>query len=126
MHDAPAMRVVQRRGDLRTYRRRRAGGDRTLLHEHIRQRPAREIRHHDEDRFRRLGVVDDRADVRVYELARRLGFAAESLPHFRVAREVRVQDLDHERSLEQLMLGVVDVRHAAAAQPPNHAIPAPR
>ena len=52
--------------------------------------------------LRRLAVVDDRADVRMHELARRLRLAPEALAHLRVAREVRVQHLDHERPLEQL------------------------
>ena len=56
------------------------------------------------------------------ELRRRLGLAPEALGDLGVAREVRVQHLDHDAARELRLLGDVDVGHAAAAQPVDHAV----
>jgi hypothetical protein len=61
----------------------------------------------------------------VLQLARGLGLAAEAHPHLLVAREVRVEHLEHERPLELRVLGAVDVRHAAAADAAQHAVAVP-
>ena len=74
-----------------------------------------------------LAEVEDRADVRVHELRRRLRLAAEALAHLGVAREMRVQHLDRRRARSSgIVLGAVHVRHAAAAEPPEDAIAAAR
>ncbi len=48
--------------------------------------------------------------------------ATEALSHLLFLRQLRVQDLDDQRSAQSHVLGVVDVRHAAAAQSPDDAV----
>src|SRR6185437_12347599 len=62
------------------------------------------------------------ADVWMHEPRSRLRFAPKALGDFGVARQVRVKHLDDDLSGELHLLGHEHVRHAAAAQSPEHAI----
>jgi hypothetical protein len=62
--------------------------------------------------------------VRVHELARGFRFAAETLAHLGITREVLVEHLHHEWSFEHGVQRVVDMRHAAAAEPAQDAVAA--
>ena len=84
VHDPAPVRVVERDGDLRGIPRRERGtADGPIAHDDVGQRAAGEVRHDEEHDVADLAVVDDRADVRVRQLRRRLRFAPEALPHLR-------------------------------------------
>ena len=61
-----------------------------------------------------LADVEDRHDVRVRELRRRLRLAREAHADGDVVRELRRQDLDRDRAVEPQVAGAVHDRHAPA------------
>jgi hypothetical protein len=67
-------------------------------------------------------AVEDLDDVRVLETRRRRGLAAEALDELLVRGEAPVQDLQRDLAPELLVIGAVDVRHAARADPGRDAI----
>jgi hypothetical protein len=60
--------------------------------------------------------------MRVHELRSGFSFASESLPHVRIARQVRVHHLDHHRAIESDVERVIHVRHAALAHSMHDAV----
>ena len=116
VHDALAVRDAERREDLarvvdRDVDRRRAAGRDQLL-----QAAAVEVLHRDVVGVLGLPAVEDRDDVRVREPGRVLRLAAEALDELLVVRVPVVQDLDRDPAAQLLVLGEIDVRHAAGAK----------
>ena len=99
-------RVVDRDRD----RRGAAGGDQLL------QAAPVEVLHRDVVGALGLPAVEDRDDVRVREARCVLRLAAEALDELLVVRVPVVQDLDRDPAAQFLVLGEVDVRHAAGAK----------
>ncbi len=62
-----------------------------------------------------LATVDHRDDVRMAELGNRACLAAEALDVLLVRRELLVEDLDRDDSVEQPVMRVPDGRHSAAS-----------
>ena len=62
-----------------------------------------------------LATVDDRDDVRMAELGNRACLAAEALDVLLVRRELLVEDLDRDDSVEQPVMRVPHGRHSAAS-----------
>ena len=60
-----------------------------------------------------LAPVEDRDDVRVAQLGRRLGLSAEALDEGRIDAQLGEEDLERHRPVEQLVVGPVDLGHAA-------------
>ena len=60
--------------------------------------------------------------MRMHELRRRFRFAPKTLGDLGVARQVRMQNLDHDAPRELRLLGDVDLGHSAAAEAMQHAI----
>ena len=64
-----------------------------------------------------LAAVIDADDVRVLEPRRRFRLAPEPLDELLVLREAPVQHLERDLTAEMRVLGAVDVRHPAGADP---------
>ena len=79
-----------------------------------RQRAAVDVLHDDEVGAGVLAPVEDRDDVRVGEVGRRLGLPAEPLDERAVHRQLGKEDLERHRSVEQPVVGAVHLGHAAA------------
>ncbi len=119
MDDPVAVREAQRREDLPRVldgdrNRRRPAGDDQLL-----QRAAVEVLHGDVVRPLRLAAVVDRDDVRMRQRRCVLRLAAEALDELVVVRVAVVEDLDGDAAAQLLVLGEVDVGHAAGAELPH-------
>ncbi len=97
--------------------RQRAAGDDQLL-----ERAPLDVLHRDVVGALGLAAVVDRDDVGMRERGGVLGLAAEALDELLVGRVLLVQDLDRDPPAELLVLGQVDVRHPARAEPPDHAV----
>ena len=91
--------------------RRRAEADDQLL-----ERASVEVLHRDVVGALRLAAVVDRDDVRMRQRGRVLSFAPEALDELLVGGVAVVQDLDRDAAAELLVLGEVDVGHAAGAE----------
>jgi hypothetical protein len=111
MHDAVAMRVVERTGDLAHDPQRgvrvlgderggRAGAARLVFHRHVRG-------------ARVLADVEDRDDVRMAQVRGDARFAQEAPCRARVLREGRRQHLQRDLARERLLHGEVHQRHSA-------------
>ena len=58
----------------------------------------------------------------MHEVRGRLGFPAEPLPHLGFASQMGMQHFDHDRATQGRMLGIIDMRHTAAAHAANDAV----
>ena len=67
--------------------------------------------HHDEVGAGVLAPVEDRDDVGVREVGGRLGLTAEALDEGAVDGELREEDLEGDRAVEQAVPCAVDLRH---------------
>ncbi len=92
-----------------------------LAHDRL-QRAAGDVLHRDVVGAVPLAAVEDADDVRVRQRGGARGLAPEALDELLVFGEVVVQDLDGDLAAEQLVLGEVDVGHAARAEPRDHAV----
>ena len=114
--DAMPVREAERGEDLarvldRDVDRSGAAADDQLL-----EGAAVEELHRDVVRVLRVAAVVDRDDVRVVERRGVLRLAAEALDELVVVRVAVVEDLDRDAAAELLVLGEVDVRHAARSE----------
>ena len=114
--DVVAVRLGERAEDLageldRRQRRRRALADEQLL-----QRRPVEVLHRDVVGALRLAAVVDADDVRMAEARGVARLALEPLDELLVARVALVQHLQRDLAAELLVLGQVDVGHAAGAE----------
>ena len=126
MHDAMPMRVIQPHHDLRDDGRAFVGWHGAMAREAVGQRATAQERHHHERAVPRDAGVQDRAHVGMTEPARRLGLAAKSLAHLRIARQVCVEHLDHHATPQHRVRGLVHVRHAATRDAPHDREASPR
>ena len=85
--------------------------------ENLGQALAFDILHHDVIRAEFFAPVIDRDDVRVIQIRRRLGFSTEPLDERRIGCVFRKQDLDCDRTSEQLVARKKHVGHPTAGQP---------
>ncbi len=122
MDDAVAVRVAERREDLPGVRDGDIRGTRSARTDEVLQRPPFDVLHDDEVRAVRLPPVVDRDDVRMGETGRVGGLAPEAFDELVVVRVALVEDLDGDAPAELLVLGEVDVRHAAAADLARNAV----
>ena len=95
---------------------RRLGGDDLL------ERAPREVLHRDVVGAVVLAAVEDAHDVRVLEPGRRTRLAPEALDELLVLREPAVEHLERHLAAEVGVLGAVDVRHPARADPADDAV----
>ena len=115
VHDAVAMRVVERAGDLHRIRK-------CLVHRHSPGRQsggecfAAEILHHEEIDLVLTPDVVQRADVWVGECGHRPGFAREPRAHRRIYRDAARQHLDRNKAVETGIGGAEDLTHATRAE----------
>ena len=67
-------------------------------------------------------AIEDADDVRMLERRGRLRLPAEALDEARILGEAAVQQLERNLAVELLVLGQVDVRHAAGTQAMKHPV----
>ena len=114
--DAVAVRVAERREDLPRIRDRDGHRAQAARADELLERPALDVLHDDEVGAVELAAVEDRDDIRVREPRGMRRLAPEALDELLVVRVPRVQHLDRDSAAELLVLGEVDVGHAAAAE----------
>ncbi len=114
--DAVAVRVAERREDLPRIRDRHGHRAQAARADELLERAALDVLHDDEVGAVELASVEDRDDVRVREARGVRRLAPEALDELLVVRVPRVQHLDRDTAAEFLVLGEVDVGHAAAAE----------
>ena len=98
--------------------------ERAARHDQLLEAAALDHLHGDVVRALGLAAVVDGDDVRVREPGCRLRLAAEALDEEVVARVALVEDLDRDAAPELLVLGEVDVGHAAGAELPQDPVAA--
>ena len=112
MHDAVPVRVVQRvchgSGDAH----RLVHGELMLAVDPVPERLALDVRHHVEQEAVRLAGVEEREDVGVLQVGRRLDLGDEPLAADH-CRELGLEDLERHAALVSDVLGQVDRGHAA-------------
>ena len=120
--DAVSVREAECREDLP----RVVDGDRdrraAAREDQLLQRAPVEVLHRDVVGALGLAAVVDRDDVLLREARCVLGLAAEALDELLVTRVPVVEDLDRDAAPELLVLGEVDVRHAARAELAHDAV----
>ena len=115
MDDAALVRGVQGLRDLTRDRERVSERQRTLR-DPFRQRLALdELEHQCGAAIDVLEAVD-RADVGMIQRRQHPRFALEAREAFRIAREEPWQDLDRDLATELLVMGAIDLAHAASAE----------
>ena len=82
-----------------------------------------DVAHRDVDEAAEVAGVVDRDDVRVVDRGDRLRLADEPFAELLAAAEVGREGLQRRLALEQLVLGLVDEAHAAAAEQPGDPVP---
>ena len=117
VHDAALVRVAQRARRLPQHPLDVVGGEWLLLLEHVLQRCAGDVLHHEVVEAALALDPVDRDDVGVVELGRGLRFLLESLDYLRVLRNVGWQDLDGDLAVERQVVRKEDRPHPAL---PHH------
>src|SRR3990172_581902 len=84
--------------------------------EHVFERAAFDVFHHDECETLGLAIVVDGHNVRMIELGDGARFALEALAELGILGEVRRENFDSDVALQAGLVGFVDARHAAFAQ----------
>ncbi len=112
--DALLMRIGECFAELndildRLAQRQPAGGD------PIAQRSALNIAHDQEGRAILLADIVDRQDCGVLQPSDRVRFALEARVQLRIAREIGTDNLDRHKAVGARLIGLVDGRHATAA-----------
>ena len=67
-------------------------------------------------------AIEDADDVRVLQRRGRLRLTAEALDKARILGEAPVQQLERDLTVELLVLGQIDVRHAAGTETVKHPV----
>ena len=114
--DAVAVRIAERGEDLPRVGDRDGHRAEPARADQLLERATLDVLHDDVVRAVRLAAVEDRDDVRVREAGRVGRLSAEALDELLVVRVPRVEHLDRDPASELLVLGEVDVGHAATAQ----------
>ena len=91
------------------------GSERSMTTDSITQSSARHVRHHEVYMIVDHSEIDDLADVRVHQLRCRFRLTLEPLAHLVLARQMRMQHLDHHWRVERDIQGVINAGHAAFA-----------
>ena len=123
--DAVAVRVAERGEDLARVRDRDGHRAEPARADQLLERPPLDVLHDDVVGAVRLASIEDGDDVRVREAGGMRRLSAEALDELLVVRVAAVEHLDGDTPAELLVLGEVDVGHAAAAELARHAV-APR
>ncbi len=116
VHEPLDMRRVQRRSDLRHELGGQALVEMAALRDQLGHVDALDVAH-DDVQLPVVGLAGaiERDHVRVLDLRRDLGLAAEALAEVAIAGQFRGDHLDRHRALEPHVGGAVDDAHAAAA-----------
>ena len=123
--DAVAVRVAERGEDLARVRDRDGHRAEAARADELLERSPLDVLHDDVVGAVELAAVEDRDDVRVGEAGGVRRLSTEALDELLVVRVPAVQHLDGDPAAQLLVLGEVDVGHAAAAELPGDAV-APR
>ena len=117
MHETALVGVTEAEGDLAREGERARCGERSLFGDQRRERAAVDQLHRDEHQAAvGLAEVDHRDDVRMIELARRVGFLREPQPHLERRGAVADHHLDRELLVrEQRVVCAIDARHRSLA-----------
>ena len=124
VHDAAAMREVDRGEQLQRDRDRLVAAEAAAPADEVLERLALHVLHDDVVRAVDLAPVVDGDQVLLVEARCGLGLAAEALDERRVAEVAREQDLDGDVPAEGEVLAQIHIGHAAAAELAHHAVPA--
>ena len=114
VHDAAAVRGIERSGDLGAEGEHLVDGQRPFP-QPVGERLALEVLHDQEVDAVLVSHVEEGADVGVLEARDRLGLALQPLLELGAVRQVRGQHLDRDRALEPGVAGAVHLAHAAGA-----------
>ena len=114
--DAVAVGVTQRCEDLACVGDRDRHRAEAARADQLLERAPLDVLHDDVVGAVGLAPVEDRDDVRVRKAGRMGRLATEALDELLVVRVVRVEHLDRDPASELLILGEVDVGHAATAE----------
>ena len=115
MHDPVVVGVRERLADVDRDPDRLLHRQRTAPRQVVLQRDAVDVLEDDELVAVLLAAVDDGDDVRVRQLRDRLRLAAKARDGLAVLSVRRVQDLQRDVPVEQLVVGAIDARHPAGA-----------
>ena len=115
MDDAALVRGFQRIGDLTRDRERVVERQRTLG-DLFRQRLALDELEHQRGAAIHVLEAVNRADVGMIQRRQHARFALEAREAFWIAREQPRQDLDRDLATELLIMGAIDLAHAASAE----------
>ena len=118
VREAERLQQLLRVGD------RRVDRERAARHDQLLEAAPLDHLHGDVVGALRLAAVVDGDDVRMREPGGRLRLAPEALDEEVVLRVALVQDLDGDAAAELLVLGEVDVGHAAGAELPQDPVAA--
>ena len=113
VHDAVAVGVAERLGDVGCDGGGSRGRQRRLGADDRRQRLAVHVLHDDVVGPVRLAPVEDRDDVRMRQVGRSLGLPPEALYERMVRGQLRKEHLERDRAVEQQVVGKVDLRRPA-------------
>lgn len=116
------MRRPQRLEDLTLQPQGLPRNERSLAVEAGAQGAPRHVFHREEHDVLVLTLVVDRDHVRIRELGRGAGLAAEPLDEPRVASQVRAHDLQGDLAIETLVEGDVHAAHPAVREVGAHAV----
>ena len=114
MHHAVAVREAERRCHARSDHGHLARIELLGVAQHSRQGAPVDVLHHDEIGTVVLTPVEDRDDVRVRKVGRRLRLTTEPLDEGLVHGELREQHLQRDRPVQLPVDGAVDLSHAPA------------
>ena len=115
VHDAAAVRRIQRIGDLDAQLHNPLRRQRLVFDAVLQRGPFQQL-HGDEVLVALAANVVDGANVRVVEGGRGPRFALETLQRLRVPGDLRRQELEGDKAAQARVLRLVDDAHAAAAQ----------
>src|SRR5262249_5475832 len=115
VHQAGAVRDVERIGDVGQQVDRALRGQAGLGVQHVAQVEALDVLHRDVKEAFNLAGIEDRHDVRVVQAGGRSRLADEALAKAAVAGEVSCEDLQGDLAPERDVLGAKDHAHTASA-----------
>ena len=113
--DAVGMRVLQRLADLRGVVQRLCGAEYTVLRHALLECFALNELHDDILRLAAVADIVNRDDIRLREHGDRVRLRLEAVFQFGVRRHLIAQDLDGDIAVQLVAHGLVNDRHAAAA-----------
>ncbi len=115
VHDSVAVRVLERVGHFPRDPHRVVHGQLLFAYQPVAQRFALDVRHHVEDEAVGLARIEQRQDVRMLQIGRRLDLGEEPLAAEH-GRELRPQHLERDFAVVAHVVREVHGRHAARAE----------